>query len=97
MHESPLIIKRSFNFIGVSAKWVEGRIYLLLKRNGQQIAHKDLFGKFDRSYCQTDVLLNESETVVSQAQIGDELYICFPEFQKATQYVFNIKLQLLNH
>ena len=76
MHQDPLVVGKLFKAIGVRANWMGGRIFLVLERGGKRIEQIDLFGRFDFSFCQTDIILTEKDKIVSKAKIGDSYFLC---------------------
>ena len=77
MHDDGLKVNKLFQRIGIKASWVHARIYLALVRDGETIERLDLFGKFDHSYCQTDIILTQKDEIVNEAKPGDEYFLCY--------------------
>ena len=95
LHSSPLVVKDTIQQITVSSQWVSaagyGRIFLILERNGKEIASQDLFGEFDSSFNQTDTVLTSESDIVKQAQPGDHYFL----YSDVGPYIWSLRLELL--
>jgi len=86
-----LTIKSKFDQINVKGIWFGGNIGAYLKRNGKAVTGQKIYGLYDSSDNQTDmVLTKDNSDIVKQAQVGDTIKL------DAGATVLNLKMELLN-
>jgi predicted DNA-binding protein (MmcQ/YjbR family) len=64
---NPLVVKNPFDKIVVKANWMNESMWIDLRRDGKLVCSQDLFGFFDKSFNQTDIVLTKESPIVRDA------------------------------